>query len=282
MTAIACALYSEAKPLIEKLKLRPDTSAKGFKIFFNENFILIVTGVGKASALMGAAYLFGRYFSERPSLENYFKISCFVNIGIAGHKDLPAGELILGHKVSSFSKKESYYPLILFDFDGKTKEIITNDSIECLYEKDSIYDMEAFYLMQASSRFLNFELIHFIKIISDNVKKEPNSVTGKEIEGLISSNLNRIEQILEKIKKVAETKSNLHEEEDGSEFFQKWHFTLTEKYQLEDILNRLKVLSIPLSAEAPSLSTCKSAKEVLSFLQEKVKSSCVTIENLTL
>lgn len=274
MIAIACSLYPEAKPLIERFKLKPDTKAKGFKVFFNENYLLIITGVGKDPALMAASYLFGRYFyfKEKSHQEKSSKISCFVNIGVAGHKELPQKELVLGHKISSSSKNEPFYPLILFDWEGKTKEIITNDFIETSYEKDAIYDMEAFYLMQAASRFLSFELIHFIKIVSDNLKKDPLNLSAKDIETLIYSKLNEIDTLLGKIKTIANIQSNLHEEEDGSKFFEKWHFTLTEKYQLEDILNRLKVLS----SDIPShdiLSKCKSAKEVLALLENKIKSS---------
>ena len=277
MIAIACALYFEAKPIIDKFKLKQDTGAKGFKVYLNNEYVVIITGIGKDSALMAVSYLFGRYHRHNEETGITEKISCFINIGTAGHKDLPIGEFVLSHKLSC-PGKESYYPLILFKFDGTTKETITADLIEKSYEKDALYDMEAFFLMAAASRFLPFELTHFIKIVSDNLQVSALTVTGEDIEKMVHDNLDNIEMVLEKIKEIAAVHGSFSGRESGSYFFERWHFSQTEKHRLEDMLNRIKILSQDKNRLSFHLfSQCTSSKQVLETLEKEIRSFPIMI-----
>ena len=132
-------------------------------------FFLIVTKTGKIESASAIGYMFGRYLN----------ISAFLNIGIAGHCDLDIGSFVLAHKISENEK--SIYPLILFDYEGVSKQIITQDTIEKEYKSDSIYDMEAYSCLKVASNFLPYELIHSIKVISDNKQFEASTVTEEAV-----------------------------------------------------------------------------------------------------
>jgi hypothetical protein len=269
LIAISCALYAEAKPLIEKFNLSPLSKTEGLKIFGNEKCILQVTGIGRNS-YESCRRLFAR--------ENQ-KISLFLNIGIAGHKDLKEGTLVLAHKVSFQPHLKYFYPIILFSGFEESREIITQEKIEDVFEKDSLYDMEAFFLFEAASSFLPFELIHSLKIISDGREKSSQKVTSKDIENLIAQKVEKISQIIDELIRLEKELAQLTKKEPPSPFFVKWHFTETEKHQLEDLLSRFKALSLlpPLT----SLTRCQSGQEVLlslnNFLRKELRSGPCSI-----
>lgn len=263
MLAIACALFSEAKPLIEKLRLLPDDSSKEFKIYKNEKYLLLITGVGKENSYIAVSYLFGRYEEDQ--------ISSFVNVGIAGSKDLPLGSAFLAHKISCKSKKNSFYPLILFDFDGSTKEVISDDGIEKTFEKEALYDMEAFFQFEAASHFLSFEMIHSIKIVSDTSQSPSSLVNKKMVEGLIQNNLSQIEDIFEKLIFLSSIYKKLSKEPINFEF-SNIHLTFSEKHQLEDLLRRANLLNLNnLFSDLSLFKKYQNAKELLIELENKIK-----------
>ena len=56
MIYIACAIYKEAKPLIEKYNLKRIDDGK-FQIFRNDTVTLIITGSGQTNAAIALTYL---------------------------------------------------------------------------------------------------------------------------------------------------------------------------------------------------------------------------------
>jgi len=259
MLIISCALYLEAKPLIEHFNLKPSLNAKGYKIFKNDSLKLIITGVGPTNAASAIGYVFGRYQD---------KISSFVNIGIAGHKDLEIGTLVLADKISQKGRK-SFYPQFSFECKNITKEVISIDEDENTYPEDALYEMESFSSYEVAAKFLPLELIHSLKIVSDNKGKEAGTIDEKEVSSLIEKNLSGIEYILFEIEKIAVNFSNL-QNKDASSFFDNFHFTATERYQLKMILSKLKTLS-PDEIKAEQFKG-KSSQEIISKLKEKLLS----------
>ena len=70
---IHTALQPEAQYLINYYKLKQDISVQNFKLFFNDNIILIVSGMGKKNTIDSLKYVF----------ENY-NIKKAINVGIVG------------------------------------------------------------------------------------------------------------------------------------------------------------------------------------------------------
>jgi adenosylhomocysteine nucleosidase len=205
LICISCALYAEAKPLIENFNLLSLPKPGGLKIFGNEKYILQITGVGKKS-YQNCSNLFQREDQ---------KIFAFINVGIAGDRELAKGTPVLAHKISCLANKNSFYPIILFPFEGITKEIITQEKVETSYEKEALYDMEAFFLFEAASPFLPLELIHSLKIVSDGKGYESKKVTAKEVETLLAEQIEKISLVIDNLYSLgkmfaSETKREKH------------------------------------------------------------------------
>ena len=85
---IFTALPCEAKPLIDRYKLKKDTNIQAFNIFRNDEIILTVTGIGKTAMAAGVAYTQALF----PAKLN----PVMLNIGIAGQQHHDYWQLILG------------------------------------------------------------------------------------------------------------------------------------------------------------------------------------------
>ncbi|MBP5466896.1 MAG: 5'-methylthioadenosine/adenosylhomocysteine nucleosidase, partial [Clostridia bacterium] len=69
MTGIVVALQNEAKNVIEKTSAVEKTAKIGKKIYFgsvgNNNFVLIISGIGKVNAAFSTQYLIDNYPVDR-------------------------------------------------------------------------------------------------------------------------------------------------------------------------------------------------------------------------
>ncbi|MEE9552637.1 MAG: hypothetical protein V3V89_06275, partial [Gammaproteobacteria bacterium] len=93
MIHLICALKCEAKPLIQHYHLRHFDNAEGFVIYSNNetNISLTITGPGKVNAATGVSYVH--------SLWNNRRCDGWLNIGIAGHQSMSAGQAVLAHSI---------------------------------------------------------------------------------------------------------------------------------------------------------------------------------------
>lgn len=252
MILISTALFCEAKPLINHFKLKKD---KNSKIYSNDSIMLVITNIGKNSHQIIQQILEDK------------AISSFLNIGIAGHKSYNIGSLFLAHKISSPENKKSFYPIILFDYKD-TENLISQNKIESDFEKDTLYDMEAFFQFEIVSKSMPVELMHCIKIVSDNKIKKAKTITAKDVSDLIYQNIPKIEHVIEKIKRISELREQENNFDDlCNTIFEAIHFTSTQKCELKDLLNRLKNLKqIP----DTSLIELKTAKNILQTIKQKI------------
>ena len=97
----------------------------------------------------------------------------------------------------------------------------------------------------------------------------------------MQKNIGEIEKIISKLLVISKKYENLAANLEPSLFFNKWRFSQTEKYKLEEILSKIKALNpkYRFSKEKPeeSFLKCKNAKEVLHFLNKKLSSFPVNI-----
>ncbi|MCB0340373.1 MAG: hypothetical protein KDD53_12250, partial [Bdellovibrionales bacterium] len=64
MIAIVTALHCEAKPIIDHFGLKKDAQSHQFEVFLSDEYLLLISGVGKIKAAIGTTYLLARYFSD--------------------------------------------------------------------------------------------------------------------------------------------------------------------------------------------------------------------------
>lgn len=171
MKLIHVALKTEAKPLIEYLKL-PCIQAKPYKIYKKDNIVLIVSGLGKEKTLLHVEDIFQRY--------NFTQA---VNIGIAGckNKNIQIGEIFCCNKELDFIKNTT---LTTVDkpLDSDTELNTT------------LVDMEASYFNQVAKKYLDEQNIYILKIVSDYLDI---TIPKKEfVWKIIEKNLKNISKVL--------------------------------------------------------------------------------------
>ncbi len=163
MLYIFCALFGEAKCLLEKYKLERDMSFNHYQVFGGEDMVLTVTGTGVLSAAMAVTEVCTRI----PP------VSCDVlfNVGICGAdmQDASVGNVYLLNKISDDVTGQDYYPDILRDYNIPEAGLYT--VITPKYVEGALTDMEASGIYAAGEKFFTADRMIFLKSVSD--KKIP-------------------------------------------------------------------------------------------------------------
>lgn len=234
------ALMEEAKPLIERFKLR---RSGDLSLFENGEMALLVT----KSGVIQTAFQMGR-------LQKRYKK--WLNIGVAGARSDPVGSLFLIDKVTFAGK--SAYPKLPFRADLKRRSLQTVTTIETEFASDALYDMEGYAFFRAASHYTSSELIHLIKIVSDNRIETFHTLTKSCLSRLIASNLPAIENFIDQFLHS----SNPPEEISLTPYELCFHMTKSQKLQLKELLEKCRALSI-----LPKTDHCHSAKDLIAHME---------------
>lgn len=142
-TLIHTALQAEAQYLINYYKLKQNDSIQDFKLFSNDNIILIVSGVGKEKTKNALNYCF----------EN-FQINKAINIGIAGCCDssIRIGTLFCTNRLL---KNINFASITCVD-----EPLSCDENLETL-----LVDMESAYFKEIVSKYIDD--IYIFKVVSD-------------------------------------------------------------------------------------------------------------------
>ncbi|MBF89593.1 MAG: hypothetical protein CMG75_07985 [Candidatus Marinimicrobia bacterium] len=227
---IIVALPAEANPIIKFFKLRPIVS-EPYKIFASKDHSirLIISGVGKICSNK-AVSMMGEKFVQK-------KFQAWLNIGIGGHINRPIGSILAAHKITDKISTRSWYPPMNLNFPFETVSMLTVDKEIHDYPEEELVEMEASGFYSASEVFSTHELIHSLKIISDNNLEK--NFDGKSVKRMIEKQCENIQSVVNQLLQLS---SRLQELEVPShklnEFLINWHFSVTQKYELEKILRR--------------------------------------------
>jgi len=257
---IYAALPCEAKPLVEHFKLKKDTTIQPFAVYLNQDICLTVTGLGKSAMAAGVAYSQALFASvEHPVL---------VNIGIAGHIDHVLGSLFLIDKITDVDSLKSYYPPVAFTPPCPTANIRTVSRPQPVYDREHLCDMEASAFYETAVRFSTGELIHCLKVISDNELSPAENIQPKQVEALIAAHVATIETLLKELSRLAAL-ITAPEPDRFEQLIQRYHFTASEQGQLKNRLSRWAVLTNNTIPELDE-SQLHKAKDVLSWLDRQI------------
>ncbi len=140
---IHTALQPEAQYLINFYKLKQDISIQNFKLFFNDNIILIVSGMGKKNTIDSLTFVF----------ENY-QISKAINIGIAGCCDesIKIGTLFCTNRLLP---NINFAPITTVD-----TPLDSDENLETL-----LVDMESLYFKETCLKYIKD--VYIFKVVSD-------------------------------------------------------------------------------------------------------------------
>lgn len=266
MIHIICALKCEAAPLLRNFKLENRRNNGLFNCYFNEDnqITLTVTGIGKLNAAAGTMHAIKEFEAHYNDV--------WLNIGIAGHGTLPLGSAALANRIMDAGSGNIWFPQILVGMSIPSYGLITSDTPSFSYG-DKMIDMEAAGFYASAVRVGTAELIHCLKIISDNEQSPPDRLRSKHVSAMIEGNVHVIEEIMKRLRDLAR---ELHDSADLPDhyhtFIDSWHFTEYQKIRLRRLLNRWHVI-LPLQNPVnESIRSRKSGAEVLHYLEYKLDS----------
>ncbi len=256
------ALPCEAKPFINHFKLKKELSVTAFTIYRSADITLTVTGLGKSAMAAGAAYTLALFPAVR--------LPVLLNIGIAGHCSHELGAAFVIEKITDQETGRNYYPQLITSPPCPTHRLITVGQAQPEYPSDSLYEMEASAFYETAIRFSSSELIQCIKIISDNKNNPSSQIKPAQVSRWISDALPIIEEYSKQLRQLASlNQPSIADTNSYAEMILKWHFTNSEKLQLNSLLNKRGILTNHKSQNVEEM-TQSSAKEVLNYLREEL------------
>jgi nucleoside phosphorylase len=230
---IFTALSCEAQPIIKYYGLIKESQYPSFSVYRNKQIILTISGIGKIAMAGAVAYTLALFPSLSPVI---------VNICIAGHKTQATGNILLGEKIYDESTGKTFYPQLTGKDLPKTDTIQTF-SLPCTnYQENCIHDMEASAFYEIAVKFSSTELIHCIKVISDNEQSPIQNIQPKKVLEWVENEINTIDTLLKqwlKLKSIIPT----IEKNEYNEIIHQYHFTVSSQIKLKALLIRWSVLS---------------------------------------
>lgn len=266
MIHIFSALPCEAQPLIQHFKLSDLKEFNLFRIYQSKDktISLTISGVGKLNMAAAVSY--------QHACLNTSTSDIWLNIGVAGHAAIPLGEVRLVNKITDEHDNATWYPQIIFNSPCKSTNLITLDNPSTDYQ-DALFDMEASAFYQMAIRLGTVEMIHCLKIVSDNTEQNTDTVNADSVKKMITEQVQTIEKLINCLNPLsAEIDSITSEHEYYQCFIEKWHFTKSESIQLSRLMRQWS-LRLPNEDIMQSVADDKSGKTVLKTLRESINNS---------
>ena len=257
---IYSALPCEAKPLVEHFDLKKDTSISPFAMYFNKQICLTVTGLGKNAMSAGVAYSQALFGSNNDTV--------MVNIGIAGHQSHQLGRFFLIDKIIDADTGRHFYPPLVVTPTCSTAGIQSASKPQLNYDQQYLCDMESSAFYETATRFSSAELVHCLKIISDNKHLPAENIQAKHVSLLITEHLTTIETILSSLNLLAISIA-LPEPSQFAPLIERYRFTASEQGQLKNLLSRWDTLTEHRALEFDQ-SKLQKGKDVLVWLNRQI------------
>ena len=258
------ALEPEAKPLIDLFDLHQLSNNLNFPVYINpkSGHALVISGIGSSKAAAAATYL--------KMLFNVQRYVAWINIGIAGFCEEPIGQLFQAIKVHDTARKTSYFPGFRLSKIVKCQTLHTVAQPETKYSEAVLFDMEASGFCEIASMFSCNELVFVLKIVSDTPKSPVSLVSREAIKQLIYQNKNKLREIISRIEKlVNDEKKRLHVPEEVYQYFERYHFTQSNRYRFLQAYKKWKS-AFPDGKLARTLAAGNSASELISNLESEL------------
>lgn len=258
MIHIVCALPAEARPLIDHLRLKAVPDRAGYRCYANPTFCLVVSEVGAvnaaaATALLGAA-------TDR---------AAWINLGVAGHGALPVGSAALAASVTDAATGRSWYPQFPFAAGLPRVPLLTvalpQDPLRCA---GTLVDMEAAGFCAVASRYSSLELVHCLKMVSDNAG-DPGRLSKQTVAELVASRLSALDELVDQLRALLGVLPAVQRNEVLLAAFTSRHrYSVSQTHELRRLLGRWRALGGEASV-APA-QAANSAARALSDLRDRV------------
>ena len=262
MIHIITATNHEAKFFINYLKLKKINSIKEFQIYFNEKFSLTISGIGKINSAISVCTT----YHELGKIKN----NCWINIGIAGHSSSIVGELFIINKIIDSASLKNYYPYSPNINKVSQLSCTTYDKVDSKYS-NSLSDMELSGFYQTANKYSYRELIHSLKIVSDNKKIPFNLKEKDKIEKLFEAKKKYFDIFFEKVLKI--WSENITDQKEINLKIEGLLSKIkTTKSEYEQIKKLLKLIYLKkINFETNLFKNKTDTKKILSTLKKKIQ-----------
>ncbi len=190
---LATALHPEARPVIERFRLKQETSSNP-PVFRRDDIWLTVTGTGRVKAAIGTALLLAQVETRAQAV--------IFNLGIAGHTQesgagpVSVGDRFLVNRIDEQGTGRSFYPDLLARTPLAEFPVTTVDRpldrSQAAGVKPGLVDMEAAGFYQAAAAFLPPHRIGCVKVVSDHL--EIRRLDKCHVSELIAGSLEELEE----------------------------------------------------------------------------------------
>lgn len=214
MLEIFCALFPEAKPLIQHLNLKKDKNSSDFFCNENKTIRLTILGVGKVKAASKVALTLQD--DNDPFVVSFGSSASLQNMNF---------DLYIANRITDIDTGFSYYPDLLFQTNLEecsflcgsqlySKEINPRASItpyiniqeylESIIQKEPsylLYDMESSSIYEVANQYIGPEKMFFIRYPSDTESKD---ITPTKITEQVESLYKKLDPVLQMILSLIE------------------------------------------------------------------------------
>lgn len=261
---IFVALTCEAKPLIRYWRLKKQIDSHPFTIYSNAQLVLVVSGPGKLAMAGAVGYAMALYRnSSWPVL---------LNIGIAGHKSHELGSVHLAHKIIDTESMKCFYPQCLSEGIalGKSEVLKTVNVAEHDYAGECLFDMEAAGFYEMAVKFSNCELIHCLKVISDNGISGAENIDEQKVDLWMEQSLPVCLGIVEQLTKRRSVLHFTSQNDIYTLISAKYNLTASNAVKLKAMLQRWKLLGGSQEA-VEKIAEANSLKKFISGFEEAIE-----------
>ena len=263
MLNIVVALPEEARPLIHYFKMQRWHDVRQFAIYRSDEIRLIVSGIGKLASATATGFLAGQQYTDP---------SAWLNLGIAGGDAGVVGDIILANEIVDSVSRSKYFPSVCFDLPVQLTRVITVQEQQTKYTADCVYDMEASGFFSAALRFSTAELIHSIKVISDNSISGVEMVSKEHVAEMIDRKLPVVGKVCNWLLNIV---GKLTDEYAGKDEYDKilakFHFTYTQQRKLKAILQNWFSMTDVSPLQFIKLCEIRNAQSFLNELEMKIR-----------
>lgn len=222
-----CALHCEAKPVIDRYRLKKSHEDNPFDLYRGDHMACVITGIGKIASSAASTWAATRC-ADAASL-------AWINLGTAGAAEHELGSVFSIYQVIDDDDGRRYYPAPAAgeNLPGSPCRTLSRPSED--YSDTCLFDMEASGFMYASLRFSSAELVRSLKVISDNRQQK----TGRDrqaVSELVQSRIEAIDREAQALAALNEENAALVPDSAGwQELLQLSRFSQTQQ-------NRLRVI----------------------------------------
>lgn len=185
---LAIALHAEARPAIERFRLKQDASFD-LPVFRRDEVWLTVTGTGSMKSAIATTHLVTRVEKGENAV--------LFNLGVAGHTQkagegpVEVGDRFLVNKITERGTGRSFYPDLLARTPLAETSVTTVEQPLDRADADGVepglVDMEASGFYQAAAAFLPPHRIGCVKVVSDHLETRhlDKNMVGELIAGAL-------------------------------------------------------------------------------------------------